>query len=116
MHSCGHPRSLAFEDFNEGMFEMREAKCQACAAIDLYRRSQEGRAHEPGNTAGVVNLLAPGDDFRRWRGNAKSADEAGADVAGVAVSVGGGTDPGGADLGTEGVLGVDTAPNGVPVS
>ena len=70
LHSCGHPRSLAFEDFNEGMFEMREAKCQACAAIDLYRRSQESRPHEPGHTAGVVNLLAPGDEFRRWRGSA----------------------------------------------
>lgn len=72
LHSCGHPRGLAFEDFNEGIFEVREQVCQACAAMDVWRQQQDGKNRQPGITVGVANTLRAGEDFRIWQGSGAS--------------------------------------------
>lgn len=73
LHRCGHPRSLAFEDFNEGMFRMHEETCQACAVKERYEKARGDKPHLPGESAAVV-WAAGGESFRFWSGPAVEAD------------------------------------------
>lgn len=65
LHRCGHPRSLAFEDYNEGLFENVEHVCQACATADRAAAERKDKKPEPGTTSAVVWTGRPGE-WRFW--------------------------------------------------
>jgi hypothetical protein len=69
LHRCGHPRSLAFEDYNDGLFEIREEVCHACAVIEQHKVAKD----QPGSVASVVNTLRTGEPVRWW--NPSAADK-----------------------------------------
>lgn len=66
LHSCGHPRGMAFSDDSEGIFEVVESTCQACAALERHHRAIEGRGRTPGHVAAVANTIRPDERVKPW--------------------------------------------------
>lgn len=56
LHSCGHPRDVAFNPDSEGYFVAKEYVCQACAELERHRTSMGDRV-QPGTVVGVVSEL-----------------------------------------------------------
>lgn len=61
---CGQPKHESWNPDSEGYFDVKEADCQACAALD--RDSKAHKEHDPARKAWTVNTRPPDEPLRHW--------------------------------------------------
>ncbi len=75
LHSCGHPKSLAFSADSDGIWEVVTHVCEACAAVQNHKQASEGRKPMPGEGFGVANTLRDDEAVRMWQPSARGAPD-----------------------------------------
>lgn len=74
LHSCGHPKSIAFSPWSDGYFEVRSQVCQACAAGEMYARTHKDHKGAPGEVFGVANTLRDDETVNLWMPSLEQGD------------------------------------------
>ena len=61
---CGQPKHEAWNPDSDGWYEVREATCQGCAAIE--RRREADDEHEPEVKRYVIDTRPADEPLREW--------------------------------------------------